>query len=61
MSSPCLHTDVILVGVEHLGVIVRVELHGKHVGDARIAQALMPQGWQSCRENMQMKIWEEQR
>lgn len=35
---------MVLVGLEHLRVVVRVELDGKHIGDAGIPQALMPQG-----------------
>ena len=33
---------MILVLLEHLGVVVRVELDGKHIGDAGVPQALLP-------------------
>lgn len=35
---------MVLEGLEHFRVVMGVELNGKHIGDAGIPQALMPQG-----------------
>lgn len=60
-NAPCLYADVILIGLEHLRVVVRVELDSKHIGDTGIPQALVPQGVvAACRESMPVRVWEEQ-
>lgn len=38
--APGLDTDVIFIGLEHVGVVVRVELNRQRVGDSGVSHAL---------------------